>query len=132
MGPGLWKLNLTILEEDEFISRITEFWFFWQRCQLGFSTLTQCWDTGKSHIKHLSINYCKNCNKSECSERNIPTNLVAHLKTHADSGRLSLLNALDCEVVHDAKVWAWARWVEEGDSSTAYFFHLEKKRAADR
>ena len=83
MGPGLWKLNLAILEEDEFVTRITDFWFFWQGCQSGFSTLMQWWDAGKSHIKHLSINYCKNRNKSECTERNILTNLVAHLKTHA-------------------------------------------------
>ena len=114
MGPGLWKLNLGILEEDEFVTRITDFWFIWQRCQSGFSTLTQWWDAGKSHMKHLRINYCKNRNTSQCTERNILTNLVAHLKTHADSGRLSLLpiclstlsclDAFDCEVVRGAKL----------------------------
>ena len=31
MGPGLWKLNLAILEEDEYVSLITDFGFFWQR-----------------------------------------------------------------------------------------------------
>ena len=41
MGPGLWKLNLSILEEDEYVSLITDFWFFWQRCQSGFSSLTR-------------------------------------------------------------------------------------------
>ena len=49
MGPGLWKLNLAILEEDEFVTRITDFWFFWQGCQSGFSTLMQWWDA--SHTK---------------------------------------------------------------------------------
>ena len=99
--------------------------------------------TGKSHIKHLSINYCKHRNKSKCTKRNILTNLVAHLKTHVDSGRLSLLpiylstlshlNALDCEVLHGAQVQmqARARWAEEDESSTAFFFGLEKKRATD-
>ena len=142
MGPGLCKLNLSILEEDEYVSLITDFWFFWQRCQSGFSSLTRWWDAGKSHIKRLSINYCKNRNKSKCIERNILVNLVAHLKTHVDSGRLSLLpiylstlsrlDALDCEVARGAQVRARARWAEEGESSTAYFFRLEKKRATDR
>ena len=31
-----------------------------------------------------------------------------------------------------AQVRARARWAEEGESSTAYFFRLEKKRATDR
>ena len=56
MGPGLWKLNLAILEEDEYVSLITDCWLYWQRCQSGFSTLTRWWDPGKSHIKRLSIN----------------------------------------------------------------------------
>ena len=142
MGPGLWKLNLAILEEDEYVSLITAFWFYWQRCQSGFSTLTRWWDAGKSHIKRLSINYCKNHIKSKSTERNILLNLAAHLKTHADSGRLSLLpvylstlsrlDALDCEVARGAQVRARARWAEEGESSTKYFFRLEKKRATDR
>ena len=141
MGPGLWKLNLSILEEDEYVSLITDFWFFWQRCQSGFSSLTRWWDAGKSHIKRLSINYCKNRNKSKCIERNILVNLVAHLKTHVDSDRLSLLpiylstlsrlDALDCEVARGAQVRARARWAEEGESSTAYVFRFEKKRATD-
>lgn len=51
---------------------------------------------------------------------------------HVDSGRLfflpiylstlSRLDALDCEVTRGAQVRARARWAEEGESSTAYFF----------
>ena len=42
---------------------------------------------------------------------------------------LSRLDALDCEVARGAQVQARARWAEEGESSTAYFFRLEKKWA---
>ena len=99
------------------------FSFFWQRCQSVFLSLSRWWVTGKSHIKHLSINYCKH--------RNILTNLVAHLKTHVDSGLLSLLpiylstlsrlNALDCEVLRGAQVQmqARARWAEEDEKKRA-------------
>lgn len=130
MGPGLWKLNLAVLEEDEYVSLITNFLLSWQRCPSSFSSLTRWWEAGKSHIKRLSINYCK-C-KCKSTERDILTNLAAHLKMHVDSGRLfflaiylstlSRLDALDCEVARGAQVRARTRWAEEGESSTAYFF----------
>ena len=37
MGPGLWKLNLATLVEDKYVSLITDFWIFWQRCQSDLS-----------------------------------------------------------------------------------------------
>ena len=73
-------------------------------------------------------------------ERDILKNLAAHLKTHVGSGPLSFLpiylstlsrlDPSDCEVASGAQVRAQvlaqvraqARWAEEGESSTAYFF----------
>ena len=70
------------------------------------------------------------------------TKLAAHLKIHIDSGRLSFLpiyfstrsrlDASDREVARGAQVRARARWAEEGESFTAYFLRLERKRATDR
>ena len=67
--------------------------------------------------------------------------LAAHLKVHFDSGRLSFLPvylstlsrlcALDLEVACGAQVRAQLRWVEEGESSSAYFFRLKKKNGTD-
>ena len=39
---------------------------------------------------------------------------------------------MDIEVACRAQVRARARWVEEGETSSAFFLRLEKKRAADR
>ena len=70
------------------------------------------------------------------------SSLAAHLKSHIDSGRLfflpvylstlSRLCAMDVEVARGAQVRARSRWVEEGESSSAYFFRLEKKNGTDR
>ena len=75
-------------------------------------------------------------------QRNILSSLAAHLKSHIDSGRLSFLpvylstlsrlRAMDVEVARGAQVRARSRWVEEGESSSAYFFRLEKKNGTDR
>ena len=45
---------------------------------------------------------------------------------------LQQLADLDVEDAKGAQVRARARWIEEGESSSAYFFRLEKKRGADR
>ena len=39
---------------------------------------------------------------------------------------------MDIEVARGAQVRARARWVEEGETSSAFFLRLEKKEAADR
>ena len=67
--------------------------------------------------------------------------LAPHLKIRVDSGRLSFLpvylstlsglRAMDVEVARGAQVCAWSRWVEKGESSSAYFFRLEKKNGTD-
>ena len=40
--------------------------------------------------------------------------------------------ALDLEAAKGAQVPSRIRWIEEGELSSAFFFRLEKKRAADR
>ena len=45
---------------------------------------------------------------------------------------MSVLAALDLEAAKGTQVRSRIRWIEEGESSSAFFFHLEKKRAADR
>ena len=48
------------------------------------------------------------------------------------SGGLSQLAKFDLEAAKGAQVRSRIRWVEEGETSSAYFFRLEKKNAADR
>jgi len=45
---------------------------------------------------------------------------------------LAELSKFDLEAARGAQVTSRIRWVEEGERSSAYFFRLEKKRAADR
>ena len=140
-GPGLWKVNLSVLDEAEYIDLISIFWSYWQSRQSSFPSLTGWWDSGKAHIKRVSINYCVNRGKSKVVECDILSKLAAHLKIHVDSGRLSFLpvylstlsrlRAMDVEVARGAQVRARSTWVEEGESSSAYFFRLENKNGTD-
>ena len=45
---------------------------------------------------------------------------------------MAALAKLDLESARGAQVGSRAHWVEEGETSSAYFFRLEKKRGADR
>ena len=141
-GPGVWKLNTSILEEEAYVSLVEDFWSRWRNRKDRFSSLAKWWEAGKSRIKGLTIKYC--CVKSSevAVKRDLLSRLATHLKERADGGSLSLvgpyksvlaqLATLDVEVAKGAQVRARAQWIEEGESSSAYFFRLEKKPGADR
>ena len=104
--------------------------------------MTDWWDAGKSRIKGLTINYCRQRAARERLERDILGRLISHLKPSVDLGRVSLLpvylsslarvQQLDLESARGLQVRACARWVEEGESSSAYFCRLVKKQSVDR
>lgn len=57
-GPGLWKLNTSILEDDAYVECVSSFWLSWKSRQLDFPSLAKWWEEGKSRIKGLTIRYC--------------------------------------------------------------------------
>ena len=141
-GPGLWKLNISILEEVEYVRQVENFWSRWRDQKDRFPSLAKWWEAGKSRIKGLSINYCCSKSSDTAMKRDLLSRLATHLKERVDGGILSLvgpyqsvlqqLAQLDVEVARGAQVRARARWIEEGESSSSYFFRLEKKRGVDR
>ena len=141
-GPGLWKLNISVLQDSAYTKLITDFWFTWRRSQNDFPSLSDWWELGKHKIKQLTIDYCSKKAKGCRAERALLSRLADHLKSHVDLGRLSCLgpyqstlaelSCFDLEAARGAQVRSRIRWVEEGEQSSAYFFRLEKKRSADR
>ena len=141
-GPGLWKLNTSVLEEEGYVHLISNFRNSW-RCQRHlFPSLDKWWEAGKSRIKGLTIRYFCSHSSAFSIKRDLLSRLLSHLKDRVDNGQLSLVETyqsvlhqlaeLDVEVAKGAQVCARARWIEESESSSTYFFRLEKKRGADR
>ena len=141
-GPGLWKLNISILEEEGFVNIVNNFWADWRRQKHRFPSPAKWWEAGKSAIKGLSIKYCSSRSSAFSVKRDILSKLASHLKVKVDGGMLSLFRTyqsvlcqladLDKEVARGVQVRTRVRWVEEGESSSAYFCRLEKKRGTDR
>ena len=142
MGSGLWKLNVSVLEEPDYFRLISDFWPGWRHRMPAFASLSDWWEMGKSRIKGLTIDYCCRRSQSKSQERDLLAQLASHLKSCLDLGVLSCLEAyksvlerltaLDREAAKGAQVRSRIRWIEEGESSSAFFFLLEKKRAPDR
>ena len=127
--------------EEEFVNQIACFWALWRSQKFRFPSLLKWWEAGKSEIKVRAINYC--CVRSAaCSGmRGLLVNLASHLKTQVDRGALSCLGPyhsllenladLDKAAAQGVQVRARACWIEEGESSSAYFFRLEKKHGSE-
>ena len=139
---GLWKLNASILNEDDYVQLITSYWGVWRTKMLTFSSLAKWWEAGKREIQHITRDFCV-CRASETrASRNLLCRLADHLKLWFDKGLISayvpyrsvLINRLaelDLAQARGAQVRSRIWWVEEGETSS-YFCRLEKKRSADR
>ena len=141
-GPGLWKLNTSILSDNEHYNLITVAWRNLRSFVSRFPSLSKWWEEGKSLVKGLTIKYCCDRSRACSSNRDLLVRLVDHLKAKVDAGSCSCvgpyhsalaeLAKLDLEVARGAQVRSSASWVEEGETSSAYFFRLEKKCGAER
>ena len=90
-GPGVWKLNLSVLNEPEYISLITNYWSDWRAAQPRFPTLAKWWDKGKSIIKGLTIRHCCVRSSHWSQHRGLLSRLADHLKCRVDAGFISCL-----------------------------------------
>jgi len=92
-------------------------------------------------MKSLSLDYCHRRSAKKKERSRLLSQKVASLKSLVDQDHVSVLSDYT-EVLSDlqefsldeargAQVCSRARWVEDGESSTAYFFRLEKKRKAE-
>jgi exonuclease III len=53
-GPGVWKLNASLLKEENYVSMIRDFWSEWQNEKASFPSLAVWWDAGKIRIRSMS------------------------------------------------------------------------------
>lgn len=140
-GPGRWHLNTSILNDTDFTELVSEFWLAWRLRKNCFNSLMDWWDFGKAKIKGLAIRFC--CQKSlvRNHSRSLLSNLAQHLKSKIDDGVISCTEIyhnvlaqvaeLDAFAAKGSQIRSRIRWAEEGETSSSFFFRLEKKRAIE-
>ena len=141
-GPGRWKCNISILEDPELRSEIESFWIYWRTRQPFLPSVGKWWDKGKMVIKSLISHHCSSKASKKRQELDLLTRLARHLKEKLDAGMTSVAEPLESVLLSiadmnrtaavGARVRARAKWAEEGETSSRYFFRLEKKRGADQ
>lgn len=140
-GPGRWKFNVKILSDAAFVDVVKVFWASWRLYKRSFDYLQSWWDRGKERIKGIAIDFCARESKDSKLCRSLLVNLATHLKSKVDLGMVSLLDVyesvqsrianIDLSAARGAQVRSRVRWAEEGETSSRYFFRLEKKHGTE-
>ena len=136
---GVWKFNSALLSDvnfRRFISSVID-------CEKGrianFDSLGAWWDNLKLVIRRSCIDFSTRQHKSINRERNLLTRHLIAAKNAFHAGDESVipeiknlesaLSSLILREAEGAKIRSRAKWIEEGEKPTRYFFRLEQKRA---
>ena len=138
-GPGLWRLNLDLLDDETFCARVEEIIGNHVLYQDSFPTIHEWWDFLKISIKLAAQEFSKRKQRKFHSEKVRVTNLLIAAKHDLIAGDESAkltIDSLESElktlhrVQNEAvKIRSRAKWLEEGEKPTKYFFKLESSRA---
>ncbi len=131
-----WKFNADLLFNESFCNKIK---YLIQKItkDATFSSHVNRWEYLKFKIREFSINYSKMLAKVK---RQDECNIIHQINKYCSKEVLSeedkihmliLQTKLDGIYIRKAEgayIRSRARWIEEGEKSTAYFYRLEKRR----
>jgi hypothetical protein len=69
VGPGVWKLNVSLLKVQEVREQIASFWDHWKDRKRDFGNVAEWWDYGKLRVKSLLLKYSKKESRKRKQER---------------------------------------------------------------
>ena len=136
-GPGAWKMNCSLLDDEEYVNVITESIPIWlAQGHKELSDYRCVWDWLKYNERAYTIQYSKKkarerqekekrlqeqYTNAKCTFEKNPNNLNANLFNSAKD----MLELFYEEKVKGIIIRARARWHEYGERSTKYFLNLE-------
>ena len=138
-GSGVWKFNCSLLSDNDFINTMTVLITSEKEKIPLFDSLEGWWDNLKIQIRRTCIDFSSRKRRQLLSERNSLTKRLLRAKSAVfagDRNKISNVNKLESALeavinneCEGAKVRSRARWIEEGEKPTRFFFRLERKRA---
>ena len=136
---GVWRLNTVLLADADFRREVSSVINRQKSRIADFESLGAWWDDLKLVIRSACINYCTRQRQSVNRDRNDLTKRLIRAKSafHAGDDSVvseirdleSALSSLISREAEGAKIRSRAKWIEEGEKPTRYFFRLEQKRA---
>lgn len=137
-GPGFWKFNSSLLEDEEFVLKtkqnilqLKEKYFFMNDKQLK-------WDTIKCELRGFIVKFSKlKARKLRKDEENIAKELDDQKRKMSEDPTEENVNKYNeikekLELINENKtrgiiLRSKAKWCEEGEKCTKYFLSLEKR-----
>ena len=136
-GPGYWKLNNTLLSEEEYLEKIKNAIRDIKKHSTEKEDKKRVWEEIKSSIRKISIDYSRNRAKRLRLEEKKLSKEVERLQNKGDlnEDEKELLDSLEIKLLRHyfdkakgAQIRARVQWIEEGERNTAYFYGVEKSR----
>ena len=139
-GPGLWKFNASLLQDNEFCAIIEDRISYLSSCIDYFPSVKSWWDFFKTSLKSEIVFFSRIRRRCLSRERVFLVNRLVSLKRRLTSGDCTVateisrleseLKALISRELEGSKVRSRVRWLEDGERPTRYFFKLEHERVA--
>ena len=135
-GPGVWKMNRSVIESDLFKNTFAHFWQSWVHKSADYEDIKSWWDIGKQKIKELTIWVATQTNQSKKHIEHLEKRLNSKSENENSNEeqtkwRQEIQNYYKSKS-EAARIRSKQKWYESGEKSTAYFFALEKKRQTSK
>ena len=137
-GPGIWKFNNSLLQDTNFTEYISNRMNALIEGIEHFPSVKLWWDFFKNSLKAEIISFSRTKRKNLSHERVVLTNEIIKLKALLVTGDFSVSSAIrDLEnklkelvlkELSGVAIRSKARWLEEGEKPSRYFFKLERER----
>ena len=140
-GAGVWKFNCDLLKDYHFVVMVTQFWECWQAEKRSFFSPSAWWDAGKARLKILIRDYSHKQARTFRQRIASFERTLFFLNRRAEDGEDVVRELADAkqelEDLHHqraqgCRLRAWIQWAEEGETSSSYFFSLERKQGQSR
>ena len=141
VGPGVWKLNVSLLQVKEVREQIASFWEHWKDRKSDFGNVAEWWDSGKLRVKSLFLKYSHKESRKRKQERATVLNRYRRIvcKTNLSEDEVkeldlvkSQLETMDLKRIQGNKIRSGAKWLESNEQPSRFFFQKEKRRAVKK
>jgi hypothetical protein len=134
VGPGVRKLNVSLLKVQEVREQIASFWDHWKDRKRDFGNVAEWWDSGKLRVKSLLLKYSQKESRKRKQER--ATVLNRHRRTVCKANLSedevkeldlvkSQLETMDLKRIQGNKIRSGEKWLE---SNIALFLPKGEKK----
>ena len=121
VGPGVQKLNVSLLKVQEVREKIASFWDHWKDRKCDFGNVAEWWVSGELRVKSLLLKYSQKESRKRKQERATVLNRHRRIvcKTNLSEDEVkeldvvkSQLEIMDLKRIQGNKIRSGAKWLE--------------------